>query len=224
MDASASAVSPTGPSFVQLDGALVVHSDTPHGAHSPLPPPPSPPHLRRRQVRRVRLVRAALHAGAHLRRVQLRLVPGALRHLRRAGRVRRLLLQGVHHRGERCALPRWWWWRVDASRQSRSLLRFLRAWPPTTVTRALRKEAGGKEERRREGPNGRNAGVCVYDRVNRGKGRLPPRLHAAASPSHPHPHLSPPPPQRDGCPKIVNLGAAKTDLFYERKKYGFKPR
>ena len=27
---------------------------------------------------------------------------------------------------------------------------------------------------------------------------------------------------RDGCPKIVNLGSAKTDLFYERKKYGFK--
>jgi hypothetical protein len=30
--------------------------------------------------------------------------------------------------------------------------------------------------------------------------------------------------QRDGCPKIINLGSAKTDLFYERKKYGFKPR
>ena len=30
--------------------------------------------------------------------------------------------------------------------------------------------------------------------------------------------------QRDGCPKIVNLGAAKTDMFYERKKYGFKPK
>ncbi len=30
--------------------------------------------------------------------------------------------------------------------------------------------------------------------------------------------------QRDGCPKIVNLGSAKTDLFYERKKYGFKKR
>jgi len=30
--------------------------------------------------------------------------------------------------------------------------------------------------------------------------------------------------QRDGCPKIVNLGSAKTDLFYERKKYGFKAR
>jgi PHD finger-like domain-containing protein 5A len=29
---------------------------------------------------------------------------------------------------------------------------------------------------------------------------------------------------RDGCPKVVNLGATKTDLFYERKKYGFKKR
>eukprot|EP00913_Durusdinium_trenchii_P012190 g11449.t1 len=29
---------------------------------------------------------------------------------------------------------------------------------------------------------------------------------------------------RDGCPKIVNLGTARTDLFYERKKYGFKSR
>ena len=28
----------------------------------------------------------------------------------------------------------------------------------------------------------------------------------------------------DGCPKIVNLGSTKTDLFYERKKYGFKKR
>ena len=25
---------------------------------------------------------------------------------------------------------------------------------------------------------------------------------------------------RDGCPKILNIGTAKTDLFYERKKYG----
>ncbi|KAG2814707.1 hypothetical protein PC129_g8870 [Phytophthora cactorum] len=24
---------------------------------------------------------------------------------------------------------------------------------------------------------------------------------------------------RDGCPKIVNLGSSKTDAFYERKKY-----
>ena len=30
--------------------------------------------------------------------------------------------------------------------------------------------------------------------------------------------------QRDGCPKIVNLGSSKVDLFYERKKYGFKKR
>jgi hypothetical protein len=28
---------------------------------------------------------------------------------------------------------------------------------------------------------------------------------------------------RDGCPKIVNLGSAKTDLFYERKKVLFFP-
>mmetsp|Transcript_9350 Transcript_9350/g.19133 ORF Transcript_9350/g.19133 Transcript_9350/m.19133 type:complete len:112 (-) Transcript_9350:230-565(-) len=27
---------------------------------------------------------------------------------------------------------------------------------------------------------------------------------------------------REGCPKIINLGSAKTDLFYERKKYGLK--
>ena len=29
---------------------------------------------------------------------------------------------------------------------------------------------------------------------------------------------------RNGCPKIVNLGATKTDLFYERKKWGWKKR
>ena len=29
---------------------------------------------------------------------------------------------------------------------------------------------------------------------------------------------------REGCCKIVNLGSTKTDLFYERKKYGFKKR
>ena len=29
---------------------------------------------------------------------------------------------------------------------------------------------------------------------------------------------------RDGCPKIVNLGSSKTDLFYERKRRGFKKR
>lgn len=28
--------------------------------------------------------------------------------------------------------------------------------------------------------------------------------------------------QRDGCPKIVNLGSAKTDLFYARKQFGAK--
>lgn len=28
--------------------------------------------------------------------------------------------------------------------------------------------------------------------------------------------------KRDGCPRVVNLGSAKTDLFYERKKFGFR--
>ena len=27
---------------------------------------------------------------------------------------------------------------------------------------------------------------------------------------------------RDGCPKIVNLGASRTDLFYERRRLGKK--
>ncbi|KAL0485106.1 PHD finger-like domain-containing protein [Acrasis kona] len=27
---------------------------------------------------------------------------------------------------------------------------------------------------------------------------------------------------RDGCPKIVNVGSAKTDMFYDRKKFGYK--
>lgn len=26
---------------------------------------------------------------------------------------------------------------------------------------------------------------------------------------------------RDGCPKIINVGTAKTDMFYDRKKYDF---
>ena len=51
---------------------------------------------RRRQVRGVRFVRAPGDAGAHLRRVQLRLVRRALRHLRRRGHLGRVLLQGVH--------------------------------------------------------------------------------------------------------------------------------
>jgi len=26
--------------------------------------------------------------------------------------------------------------------------------------------------------------------------------------------------QRDGCPKIINLGSAKIDMYYDKKKYG----
>ena len=29
---------------------------------------------------------------------------------------------------------------------------------------------------------------------------------------------------RDGCPKIINMGGAALDSFYDRKKYGFKKR
>lgn len=29
---------------------------------------------------------------------------------------------------------------------------------------------------------------------------------------------------RDGCPKVVNIGSARLDNFYERKKYNFKAR
>ena len=29
---------------------------------------------------------------------------------------------------------------------------------------------------------------------------------------------------RDGCPKIVNLGASRTDLFYERRRLGKRMR
>lgn len=27
---------------------------------------------------------------------------------------------------------------------------------------------------------------------------------------------------RDGCPKLINMGSARMDLFYERKKYGYQ--
>lgn len=27
---------------------------------------------------------------------------------------------------------------------------------------------------------------------------------------------------RDGCPKIVNIGSARLDMFYERKRFGPK--
>lgn len=55
-----------------------------------------------------------MHLGAHLRRVQLRLVSGEVRHLRGTGDLGRLLLQGVHHSGEGQG-------RVPKDRQSRVL-------------------------------------------------------------------------------------------------------
>jgi len=54
----------------------------------------------RRKVRHLRLVRPPVHPCQDLRRVQLRQLPGQVRDLRRAGRVGRVLLQGVHDPGE----------------------------------------------------------------------------------------------------------------------------
>lgn len=34
----------------------------------------------------------------------------------------------------------------------------------------------------------------------------------------------PPLPQRDGCPYVINIGAARSDWYYDKKKYGFKKR
>jgi hypothetical protein len=33
--------------------------------------------------------------------------------------------------------------------------------------------------------------------------------------------LSPEHAQRDGCPKVINVGAARAALYYESKKYAF---
>jgi len=40
--------------------------------------------------------------------------------------------------------------------------------------------------------------------------------------AYPLPPTSPTPIlQRDGCPKVINLGAARTNLYYNAKKFGF---
>jgi hypothetical protein len=45
----------------------------------------------------------------------------------------------------------------------------------------------------------------------------------APSLTHARPHTLPLP-QRDGCPKVLNIGAAKADAYYTAKKYGGKAR
>jgi PHD finger-like domain-containing protein 5A len=73
----------------------------------------------------------------------------------------------------------------------------------------------------------RGARACLGPAL---RGAAPQRrsLPAAAAALRPLRPLTPAPCpaalQRDGCPKIINLGSAKTDLFYERKKYGFRKR
>ena len=55
-----------------------------------------------REVCDLRLVRSPMHAGAHLWRVQLWIIPGEVYNLWRSRCVWCLLLQGVHHHGKRC--------------------------------------------------------------------------------------------------------------------------
>ena len=57
------------------------------------------------QVRHLWLLRPPLYPGAHLRRVQLWVVPGTLCDMWRTGRVWCLLLQGVYHTRKRCEYP-----------------------------------------------------------------------------------------------------------------------
>lgn len=55
-----------------------------------------------------------------------------------------------------------------------------------------------------------------------GRVTVAPSRRGAVAVAVAHAPLTPRPTFR--CPKIVNLGTSKTDLFYERKKYGFKKR
>ena len=186
------------------------------------PSPPSPLRSRRRQVRRVRLVRAACHAGAHLRRVQLRVVRGALRDLRRHRRVGRILLQGVHHSREGrecsthlsatihiyicfscCVLGRRESVRTEVGFTKWVLVSgrctpFLAA--PNCFTHSASIAASGKWQLYRNGccftSAAAAAAVAAGDAADCQAPRCPPCV------------------QRDGCPKIINLGSAKTDLFY----------
>lgn len=73
-------------SFVPVVRSLTV-------LHPSVPSVPCSPGPRRICVQPV-------HYGTDLRRVQLRIIRGALRDLRRHGNLRRLLLQRVHGAGE----------------------------------------------------------------------------------------------------------------------------
>jgi len=30
--------------------------------------------------------------------------------------------------------------------------------------------------------------------------------------------------QRDGCPQVINIGQARTDWYYQKKRFGFQAR
>jgi PHD finger-like domain-containing protein 5A len=54
----------------------------------------------------------------------------------------------------------------------------------------------------------------------RGGGRRRGRQGRARRPADPPAPVPRPSPQRDGCPKIVNLGVSRIDAFYDRKRHG----
>ena len=110
------------------------------------------------QMRHLRLIRAPSDPRARVRRLQLRLLPRALRHLRGARSLGCLLLSGVHAVREGCA-------------------------------------SGG---RRSEAPG--SLGARSLARITYLSTSLSPKL------------------QRDGCPKIINLGASRQDRHYQAKK------
>ncbi|XP_006896728.1 PREDICTED: PHD finger-like domain-containing protein 5A-like [Elephantulus edwardii] len=68
--------------------------------------------------------------------------------------------------------------------------------------------------------------VCIYDECNYGsyQGRCVICRGPGISDAYYCKECTIQEKDHDGCPKIVKLGSSKTELFYERKKYGFKKR
>lgn len=120
-----------------------------------------------------------------------------MRDLRRHRSLGRILLQGVHDTRKRC---RSWVWLArcscDCLQQLLVPAAVATAWPNEWLYHAMAMLTAGC-----------HLHTCILAVVL-------PVAHASRCPAL----------QRDGCPKIINLGSAKTDLFYERKKYGFRKR
>ena len=148
-------------------------------------------------MRHLRLVRAPVHPGSCVRRVRLRLLPWPLRYLWRRGRVRRVLLQGVHATRKGCA------WKPSALYGLLVLLLtfglalFSLHFSPYLTTLSLSLSLSRT-----------HIHIHTQTHVHSRFRRLLSPCFVYPSPSFPL--------QRDGCPKVINIGAARADLFYER--------